>query len=286
MAAHFLDGEIADERPERAAVHVVPAPLECSVSYGGGAALGPAAIIEASEQLELWADGAVPAEGGIHTAEPVDCSGGVEACLDGIEAAVAHALDCGALPLVLGGEHTVTLGALRALKRVKGEFGVVQFDAHADLRDSYEGSRLSHACVMRRAMDDLGLPVFQIGVRALCAEEARFRDERGVGRLDARELYLRGIPDTLLPPDFPERVYVTFDVDGLDPSVIRATGTPVPGGVGWHDALTLLGKALAGRVLVGADVVELAPAPGDHASDFAAAQLVYLLMGLRPGCRG
>jgi agmatinase len=280
MAPHFLEGEIANAKPDKAAVHIIPVPLESTTSYGGGTAAGPAAIIEASQQLELWDGTRVPAAGGVHTADPVDCSKEIVKTLDRIEDAVAYAIECEALPLVLGGEHTVTLGALRAMKQKYGRFGVVQFDAHADLRNTYQGSPYSHACVMRRAMDDLKVPVFQIGVRALCSEEAEYRKAQDVPCLDARKLHLKGVPTQVLPADFPERIYITFDVDGLDPAVIRATGTPVPGGIGWHDALTLLERITAGRRVIGADVVELAPAPGDHASDFAAAQLVYCLMGL------
>ncbi|WP_432735035.1 agmatinase [Maridesulfovibrio sp. FT414] len=280
MDYFFLEGEIPNCDPQKAAVHVIPAPLETSVSYGGGTAAGPAAILEASTQLELWNGRSCPAEAGIYTAPVTDCSSSTESALDSIESATAFAVECGAVPMVLGGEHTVTLGALRALKKKHGTFGIVQFDAHADLRSSYEGDPLSHACVMRRAVDDLGLPVFQLGVRALCLEEVEFRKETSsVWHIDAREFYLKGIPVELLPADFPERIYISFDVDGLDPSVIRATGTPVPGGIGWHDALTLIEKAVSGRKVIGADVVELAPQEGDHASDFAATQLAYELIG-------
>ncbi len=279
MASHFLEGEIQNEKPDKAAVHIIPVPLESSTSYGTGTAAGPDAIIEASTQLELWDGTGTPGTSGIHTAPPVDCSKEIAKTLDRIEDAVSYALECEALPLVLGGEHTVTLGALRAMKQKYGRFGVVQFDAHADLRNIYQGSPFSHACVMRRAMDDLRVPVFQIGVRALCAEEAEYRKAQEVPCLDARKLHIKGIPTQVLPANFPERIYITFDVDGLDPSVIRATGTPVPGGLGWHDALTLLERIVAGRRVIGADVVELAPAQGDHASDFAAAQLAYHLIG-------
>ncbi|WFS63951.1 agmatinase [Pseudodesulfovibrio thermohalotolerans] len=282
MASHFLEGEINNARPEEAAFHIIPVPLESSVSYGGGTAEGPAAIVEASTQLELWDGKSVPANNGIHTSASVDCSGDISKTLDRIEDAVTYAVECEAMPLVLGGEHTVTLGALRALKQKYPKFGVVQFDAHADLRNSYEGSLYSHACVMRRAADDLGLPIFQIGVRALCTEEVEYRKANDIPHLDARELFLKGIPKHLLPSDFPDRIYITFDVDGLDPSVIRATGTPVPGGIGWHEALTLLEAAVQDRELIGADVVELAPMDGDRASDFASAQLAYLIMGLKP----
>ncbi len=287
MGKYFLEGEIPNCAPKESAVYVIPAPLETSVSYGGGTAGGPGAILEASTQLELWNGRSCPAEAGIHTSLSIEGTGSTENCLLEIEKAVAHALSCGAVPLVLGGEHTVTLGALRALKKKYKTFGIVQFDAHADLRSSYEGDVFSHACVMRRAVDDLGLPVFQLGVRALCVEEVEFRRESSlVEGIDARELYLNGLPEVLLPDNFPENIYITFDVDGLDPSVIRATGTPVPGGIGWHDSLSLIEKAVSGRNVIGADVVELAPQEGDHASDFAAAQMVYELIGHCVGSAG
>ena len=282
MASHFLEGEIPNTNPEDAAFHVIPVPLESSVSYGGGTGAGPAAVIEASTQLELWNGKSVPANLGIHTTDAVNCSGDVAKTLSRIEDAVCYAMECEAMPVVIGGEHTVTLGALRALQNRNRKFGIVQFDAHADLRNTYGGSPYSHACVMRRAADDLGLPIFQIGVRALCLEEVEYRKEMEIPHLDARKLFLKGIPKQLLPSDFPEKIYITFDVDGLDPSVIRATGTPVPGGIGWHEALSLLEAAVEGRKLIGTDIVELAPMKDDHASDFAAAQLAYFMMGLTP----
>ncbi|BFR49795.1 agmatinase [Nitratidesulfovibrio sp. HK-II] len=276
----FLASELDDVAPDGARFHVIPVGYEESVSYGGGTAAGPAAILAASDQLELWDGESVPADLGIHTAPAVDCCGGAEAVLARIEAATATALSHGGLPVLLGGEHTVTLGALRALHRQYGTFGVIQFDAHADLRDSYGGTPYSHAAVMRRAVADLGLPLFQIGVRALCREEVDCRAALGVGHLDAAALARHGIPDPLLPPDFPERIYVTFDVDGLDPSIMPATGTPVPGGLGWYDARRCLELVMAGRQVLGFDVVELAPMDGFHAADFAAARLVYDIMGL------
>jgi agmatinase len=279
MALHFLDGEIDNARPEEAAFHVIPVPLEASVSYGSGTSEGPAAVINASTQLEVWNGTSTPAENGIHTTPPIDCGGPISKVLDRIEDAVCYAVECEALPVVLGGEHTVTLGALRALRQHR-RFGIVQFDAHADLRNTYEGSPYSHACVMRRAMDDLGLPLFQIGVRAMCKEEADYRKANEVPHLDARDLFLKGVPRQILPPDFPDNIYISFDVDGLDPSVIRATGTPVPGGLSWQTAISLLESVVKGKKLIGVDLVELAPAAGDHASDFAAAQLAYILMGL------
>ena len=281
----FLASECEQRGPE-ARFHVLPAPLEATVSYGAGAARGPAAILEASQQLEDWDGRSCPLEAGIHTLPAVDCDGPIEAVLDRIEAATATILRRGKIPVILGGEHTVTLGALRAgaahfAEHCSEPIGVIQIDAHADLREEYEGGRFSHACVMRRAVEDLGLPLFQFGVRALCRAEAEYRATHPRIRfLDAADFARGGFPDSLPPPDFPRALYITFDVDGLDPSVIRATGTPVPGGPGWHDCLRFLERVVSGRRVVGFDVVELAPRPGDHASDFAAAQLVYALMGL------
>lgn len=276
----FLASELPDSPPESCLFHVLPVPLEVTVSYAGGTAKGPEAILEASDQLELWDGESVPAEAGVYTHPAVDCAGPSETVLRRVAAAVDTILDHGGLPVLLGGEHTVTYGALSALRQRFGVFGVIQFDAHADLRDSYEGSPWSHASVMRRAVKDLGLPLVQFGVRALCLEEVEARQTHGVTFHDAADLARRGIPDRLLPPDFPARVYVTFDVDGLDPAIMPATGTPVPGGLGWYQTLDLAQRAIAGRDVLGFDVVELAPVPGLHAADFAAARLTYALMGL------
>lgn len=281
-----LTGFIASElptlpQPAFSRFHVIPVPLEASVSYGQGTASGPAAILEASQQLEAFDGRSVPLDEGIYTAPPVNCQGKVVTVLDRITAAVIESLDAGGLPVVLGGEHTVTLGALRAVARhFPGPVGLIQLDAHADLRDSYQGSCFSHACVARRAVDDLGMPLFQFGVRALSLEEHRFRQDKGILHLDSRTFYKTGIPTSLLPDDFPGEIYLTLDVDGLDPSVIRSTGTPVPGGLFWQDVMTILEAAIQGRRVIGFDVVELAPNDTDPASDFAAAQLVYTVMGM------
>lgn len=298
---------------DKAHFHVIPVPFEASVSYGGGTVNGPEAILEASQQLELWDGASIPAELGIYTADPVKCTGKTTKVLSRIEKAANEALDHHAIPVILGGEHTVTYGALCALKKRyederalhnlpdqsppkpdKAPFGIIQFDAHADLRDSYEDSKWSHACVMRRAVnspsqdpDGLDLPLAQFGVRAMGLDELEFRKNASITSWDAADLSRlkeQGkIPKKLLPPDFPKDIYITFDVDGLDPSIMPATGTPVPGGIGWYDALNLLEKVIAGRRVIGFDVVELAPIEakvGGHAWNFIAARLVYAIMGM------
>lgn len=182
--------------------------------------------------------------------------------------------------MLLGGEHTVTYGALAALKKRFGTFGIIQFDAHADLRDSYEGSPWSHACVMRRAVKDLGLPLAQFGVRAMCLDEVEARKEHGVTFHDAASIARSGLPESLLPPDFPRQVYLTFDVDGLDPSIMPATGTPVPGGLGWYQSLDIAERTLSGRDVLGFDVVGAGSGARNARFRFRRRRLAYALMGI------
>lgn len=278
----FLGSEISQPDPEEALFHILPVPLESSVSYGRGTAAGPEAIIAASRQLELFDGLSVPADAGIHTHGPLSCTcgGGVEEVLSEISRTVSHVLGLKKIPVLLGGEHTVTLGALRALQEQgQADFGIVQFDAHADLRHSYEGNPYSHACVMRRA-HDLGIPIFQIGVRSLCLEEASFRQEQGIGHLDAAAIAAHGFPSPLLPPGFPEKIYLSLDIDVLDCGIMPATGTPEPGGLDWYQLFAALETIVASCTVVSLDLVELAPITGFHAPDYTAARLLYNLFGL------
>jgi agmatinase len=275
----FLEDDLPDRGPDEARFHLIPFPLERSVSYGGGTANGPDAILEASTQLEAFDGEGIPGEAGIYCHPPVDCSGeDVDSMLGEAGRRVAACVSQGKVPITLGGEHTVTVGPVRALAKRGHRFGVVQFDAHADLRDTYQGSPLSHACVMRRVAD-IDIPFFQIGVRSLSAPESVFRKECAIPFLDADRLMTSGYPEVLLPDDFPEQVYITFDVDALDPSLMPSTGTPEPGGLFWYEAVEGIRRVLSGRHLLAADVVELAPRPEWPAADFTAAKLVYTLMG-------
>jgi agmatinase len=159
------------------------------------------------------------------------------------------------------------------------DFGVVQIDAHADLRSAYEGDPLSHASVMRRVVE-AGVPLFQLGNRAYSQEEREARERYGVRYIDADRLVPQRIDSIELPGDFPPKVFFTLDVDGIDPSVLPATGTPVPGGLGWYQTLGLFESVARQRRIIGYDLLEFAPIHGFHAFDFAAAQLVYKLMGI------
>lgn len=279
VSPHFLASEIPQPTPQEALFHIIPAPYEKSVSYGTGTAGGPAAILESSQQLELFDGASIPAEHGIYTHPAIDCDGKPDAVLERIKAAVASALTLEKIPVLLGGEHTVSVGAFRAIKEKIKNVGIIQFDAHADLRDTYEETPDSHACVMRRAMD-LKIPFFQIGVRSLSYEEYQLRGEKKIPHLDAATLHGTEIPLQILPADFPENVYITFDVDVLDPSIMPATGTPEPGGLTWYQSFQLLESIIETRQIIGFDVVELAPIAALHAPDFTMARFIYNLMGL------
>lgn len=274
----FLDSELAaSERTGDARFRVIPVPLERTVSYGSGTAAGPAAILAASNELERLCNGAEPCAAGIFTEPPLDCTGPLPGVMERLAARTGAAARAGRVPVVLGGEHSLSYGAVTGIARALDRpLGVVQIDAHADLRNAYQGEPHSHASVMHLLAAD-GIPLAQFGVRALCAEEAESRLHNRVFHVDAEDLATRNIHAVDLPADFPELVYVSFDVDGLDPSQMPATGTPVPGGLGFYQALHLIEHALKGRTCVGFDVVELAP-DGNAAWDFTAAQITYRLM--------
>lgn len=273
---HGID--VPPAAPAEALFHVISVPYEASVSYGIGTQGGPAAILAASTQLELYDGKSIPAEYGIFTTPPVDCTGDGQEILARIDVAVTECLDLRGIPVILGGEHTVTNGVITALQRNSGEFGVIQFDAHADLRESFEGSRYSHACVMRRIAEQ-GIPIMQIGTRSYSLEEQHYRESEKIPYFDAEEIWKKGIERIELPADFPQKVFITFDVDGLDASIMPATGTPVPGGLSWFQAMWLIEKFMKDRICLGFDVVEFAPIADLHGTAFTAAQLTYNMMG-------
>ncbi|MEH6629090.1 MAG: agmatinase [Motiliproteus sp.] len=276
----FLGSEIQQPEPENARFHVIPVPYEESVSYGGGTAKGPAEILKASWQLETWDGQSSPCDEGIYTHPPVMVDANAEQVIERIADVTRQVVGLGKMPVALGGEHTVTYGVIKGLLAAgEADFGVVQIDAHADLRDAYEGNPYSHASVMKRVVDE-GIPLFQLGIRAYCLEEIEVRKQHAVYYLDADYLVPKQIDQIQLPEDFPSKVYFTVDVDGLDPSVFPSTGTPVPGGLGWYQTLALFESVANQRQIIGFDLMEHAPIPGFHAYDFAASMLVYKLMGI------
>ena len=225
----FFESEIAKWRPEKARFHVVPVRRTKDVSYGNGTE-GPDAILEASSQLERFDGASDPGSQVIYTWPAVDCSGAPEKVIEKISFSVKRILEMKKIPVVLGGEHTVTWGVIKGyLDAGMKDFGVVQIDAHADLRDAYQGDKYSHASVMRRVVE-AGVPLVQLGNRAFCEEEREARKKHGVLAFDALDLVPSGKNSIRLPKKFPSKVFFTVDIDGIDPSVLPATGTPVPGG--------------------------------------------------------
>lgn len=276
----FLGSEFTHPAAQDAFFHVLPVPFEQSVSYGGGTADGPAAILGASWQLEAWDGRSNPSEKGIHTLPPVDTSGDPAAVVQRIAAATAAIVKAGAFPIALGGEHTVTYGVIKGLLEAGvDDFGVVQIDAHADLREAYEGNPYSHASVMKRIVDE-DIPLFQLGCRAFCEEEVKTRKLHGVKHLDADVLVPKNVQNFELPDEFPDKVFFTVDIDGLDPAIFPSTGTPVPGGLGWYQTLSLFKSVSEQRKIIGFDIMEFAPIERFHAYEFSAAMLTYKLMGI------
>ena len=267
---------------EQARAVVVPFGLEASVSYGHGTAEGPSAIIKASHQVELfdeelWCE---PVRDiGIITLEEKPVAGNVEAALSELERITGKLLDDGKFPMVLGGEHSITAGAIRPFAAKYPDLTILHFDAHADLRDGYEGEHFSHAAAIRRCMDHENVSVVSCGIRNISAGEIPFL-EKNAGRLrifwakDKRQWDI----DDILSRLRGKPVYVTFDLDGFDASLMPATGTPEPGGLMWDDALRILDAASRVSRFVGADINELAPVKGMHFCDFLAAKLAYKIL--------
>jgi agmatinase len=275
----FLESEAGRPKPGDSLFHVLPVPYEKTVSYIGGAAKGPGAILKASQQLELFDGKSVPASRGIYTHPDMDCSGSDIDTIIKIEQIVRSILLEEKIPVILGGEHTITYPAVTAALKHYKNLGVIQFDAHADLRENYDGSKYSHACVMKRIFDAC-IPFIQVGVRSMTEEEHRFREENRILHYDADYIYRNNKFTIDFPADFPDNIFITVDVDGLDPSVIPATGTPHPGGLLWHDFFRFIESIPPAKKIVGFDVTELAPVPESIVSDFAAAKLVYNIMGI------
>jgi N1-aminopropylagmatine ureohydrolase len=275
----FIGSENAALLPEDAGFHIIPVPLEKSVSYGTGTNEGPLAILNASLQLELYDGISIPADHGIHTCPFVDCHGQIESVLSNIAGATQNSIDCGKIPILLGGEHTITIGAARAIKKTGRRVGFIQFDAHADLRDSYQDNPFSHACVMRRVIE-LGFDIFQIGVRSLSKNEHMLRRQQNIPHLDAVDINRNNTFNNILPDDFPKTVFLTIDVDCLDPSIMPATGTPEPGGLTWHQMMAILEDVIRDRIVIGMDIVELAPVSNLIYPDYTAARLVYNTIGM------
>ena len=287
MTAGFGDLPARFCDPATAKIAILPVPYDRTSTWKKGADLGPQAIIEASHQVE-WYDiptGTEVYREGIATLDPVLCEAGPEELADAVDKQVGHLLASGVLPVVLGGDHSVAIGAIRAAARSFPGVSVLQIDAHADTREEYGGSRFNHACVMARARE--WCSVVQVGLRAVDGSEMAGLESYRV--FWAHEIASAGrcntewMDDAVSPLDDP--VWVTMDLDAFDPSILPATGTPEPGGLDWYEVTGLLERVANRRRVIGFDVVELLPTDQHWASDFLAAKLVYRFLSMIFACR-
>lgn len=269
--------------PDDAKVVVIPFGLEASVSYGGGTARGPQAMIDASYQLEMfdeehWCE--VYRKFGVATLKAEKIKKPIPKALDQLEEITENVLAAGKFPLILGGEHSITAGSIRPFVRRYPDLAILHFDAHADLRDGFDGEHYSHAAALCRVMDNPISTLISCGIRNISAGEIPYLQanshrikiywgkDRANWNVDEIVAPLKGRP-----------VFITFDLDGFDSSLMWATGTPEPGGIMWDDAMKIISAAAKISNIVGADVVELAPIKGFHACDFLAAKLCYKILG-------
>jgi agmatinase len=276
IGSRFLPALPPSAAPAAVPLAVLPIPYERTTSFGKGAAAGPAAILAASAHVELFDEELLlPLDLAVETLPAMDGdSGDDEAALARIRDSARSVLASGRFLLSLGGEHTITAPLVEAARSVHGPLTVLQVDAHTDLRDVYTGTRRSHGCVMRRVLDQ-GTPVVAVGIRSFSREEYDLIRARRLPVFLARDLAAApddAWMDCVLEALGPE-VYLTVDIDGLDPAVAPGTGTPEPGGLGWYPLLRLLRRVAARRRLVAADIVEVAPSPGQSVAEYAAARL-------------
>lgn len=279
---HFLELDPDSVNNPDAPYAVLSAPYERTVSFGTGTANAPAAILNASTQIELLDEELrVAPRLRVQTLPEVDCRSGSEVqALQAIREAAQPVMARRRFLMTFGGEHTITAPLVEAALSVwKDTFSVLHLDAHLDLRDQFRDNRLSHACVMRRVMD-LGVPIVHVGIRSLGEEEYRLVSDRGLSVFWAHDITRPGNESWMDPviAGLKRQVYITLDADGLDPSVMPGTGTPEPGGLSWQAVIGLLRRVCSTHEVVAADLVEVVPIPGTPLCEYTAARLAAKLM--------
>jgi agmatinase len=278
----YLNLPPALSRFEAAAIALLPVPHEGGVSWGKGAAEAPDWVIEASGYLELYDEvlKREPCRMGIATVSPPELPVDPAAVQTVLYPFLRDLLDTGKFVVMLGGDHSISAAFVRALHERKSPLSVIQLDAHADLRETYEGSPFNHACAMSR-IREITPHTLQIGIRSLSLEEAKRVDQERLAFCTMND-FRKGAFDVKAALErLPDPVYITVDVDVFDWSVVRSTGTPEPGGFVWDEAMELLESIFSMKAVAGFDVVELAKDPRDVSSPFAVAKLIYKMLGLR-----
>lgn len=281
--SNFMDLDDEFSSYENSSVVILPIPYEKTVSFGKGTAKGPSAIVKASSSIELYDDElhCEPADIGIHTLSELDTDFDTGQITEIIMSENLKHLDKEKFIINLGGEHTVSLGAVLAQKEIHEEFSVLSIDAHCDLRDTYEDKKICHATVMRRVVEE-DIPVIEVGIRSYSKEESHFIiNSENVSIIHASEIQNNGDWITQAISSLKDKVYLSIDVDGLDPSIIPSTGTPEPGGLEWYQVLTLLKRLFFEKNVIGMDIVELAPVAGFYGPDVLTAKLAYKSIGYK-----
>jgi len=273
------------ENKNKNKVYIIPFGLEKTVSYSSGTKNGPKKIIEASHQVELF-DEELKLEPykkfNIKTLKQEKIKSKLNHSLNQLSEIIEKTLKSKRFPLTLGGEHSITPAIIKPLAKKYSNLTIVQIDAHADLRDGYMGIHNSHAAAMRRCLDNKNTKIVSIGIRNLCQEEFNYfkKNNKRIEIFWGNEMHkwsMEKLSKILKNKD----VYLTFDLDGFDSSLMPATGTPEPGGLFWSDAMRILKTVFKNSNVVGADVNELAPNPHLHACDFLAAKLVYKILSYK-----
>jgi agmatinase len=279
--SRFLGTENSVDSIEKASTVIIPVPLEYSTSYGKGTAFGPQAILKASAYLEFY-DEELNLETwktGIFTTPEIDVSDKPDKCLHKIEDVVSSYLSNEKFIVVIGGEHSLTFAVHAAFQKMYPEISVLLFDAHSDLRDTYEGSKYSHACVMRRIWEKNNNLV-EVGVRSQSVEEKEYILENNIPVFYAHDLHGREFPSTILDK-LTQDVFITFDTDFFDPAIMPGVGTPEPGGFFWYETLSFLKKVFDYKNVVGMDVVEFSPVDNLTHPQFLLAKFIYKMIGYK-----
>ena len=267
---------------ENAHVLIIPVPYDATTTYMPGTRQGPGAILRASQQLELFDEetGQEVFRVGIATLEEMEVNASnPSAMVDKVRSVGEKTLDFGLFPLMLGGEHLLSLGMIQAMAGRVDDLSVLQLDAHADLRKTYQGAKYSNACVMRLASRHAEL--VPVGIRSMSSPEHRWAQEQALPIFFAADIHNRSNCQEEVVAQLRPQVYITIDLDVFDPAIMPAVGTPEPGGLYWYEVLELIRLVCRSREVVGADIMELCPQPGNIAPDFFAAKLAYKLLSYR-----
>lgn len=276
----FLGLDDGDSSYKRSRFAVLPIPYDNTASFLSGSRHAPRAIISASQHVELYDEelGGEFFSAGIATLDPlVPNATGPEAMHTDIVEAAGRIVGDGKFLLALGGDHSITSGLVRAVSAKYDGLSVLQIDAHADLRDSFQGSKYSHAAVMRR-IHDMAIPFVGAGIRSYSREEADLMAEHGIRPITSADCRERGDWIERVLAGLTEHVYITLDIDAFDPAYSPGTGTPEPGGLDWHQVTTLLHAVSTKKRIVAADIVEVVPVPGQVITEFLAARLAYRII--------